>query len=317
MTFVSKQVNLGLARSPSSRNPAASDQQSDHLSDSRRTVETCAIKETSVVTKADIDWTKLGFAYQKTDYNIRYTWRDGSWNEGVLTMDEVVPLHMAAACLHYGQECFEGLKAFETREGDVVVFRIEENARRLARSCRRILMEAVPEETFVGAVSCVINANRRFVPPYGTGASMYIRPLVLGTGPRVGVKPAGEYMFIVFANPVGPYFKAGFMPVDLVVEMDVDRAAPLGVGDVKVGGNYAAGMRASMGAKDKGFAEVLFLDVREKRFIDESGPANFVAITNGQPSSCVYGRVDAECSSVSAPASAEALSTTRCIASNA
>ena len=233
------------------------------------------------MTKADIDWTKLGFGYQKTDYNIRYTWRDGSWDDGALTPDEVVPLHMAATCLHYGQECFEGLKAFETADGDVVVFRIEENARRLARSCRKILMEAVPEEMFIDAVYRAINANRRFVPPYGTGASMYIRPLVLGTGPQVGVKPAGEYMFLVFVTPVGPYFKAGFAPVDLVVEKDVDRAAPLGVGDVKVGGNYAAGMRASMGAKDKGFAEVLYLDAREKRYIDESGPANFFAITHG------------------------------------
>jgi branched-chain amino acid aminotransferase len=282
MTFVSKKDNLGFARSPSSRSRVTSDQQSDHLTDSRRTTETCAIKETRSRSKADIDWTKLGFGYQKTDYNIRYTWRDGGWNEGVLTPDEVVPLHLAAACLHYGQECFEGLKAYETADGDVVVFRIEENAKRLARSCRKILMEAVPEEMFVDAVSRVINANRRFVPPYGTGASMYIRPLVLGTGPQVGVKPAGEYSFIVFATPVGPYFKAGFMPVDLVVEMDVDRAAPLGVGDVKVGGNYASGMRASMAAKDKGFAEVLFLDAREKRYIDESGPANFFAITNGQ-----------------------------------
>ena len=233
------------------------------------------------MTKADVDWTALGFGYQKTDYNIHYTWRDGGWDEGVLTPDEVVPLHMAAACLHYGQESFEGLKAVETREGDVVVFRIEENARRLERSCRKILMEAVPEEMFVDAVFRVINANRRFVPPYGTGASMYFRPLVLGTGPQVRVKPAGAYMFIVFATPVGPYFKAGFMPVDLVVEIDVDRAAPLGVGDVKVGGNYAAGMRASMCAKDKGFAEVLFLDAWEKIYIDVSGLANFFAITNG------------------------------------
>jgi branched-chain amino acid aminotransferase len=231
------------------------------------------------VTKADLDWPNLDFGYHKTDFNIRYTWRDGAWSEGVLTADETIPMHIAATCLHYGQECFEGLKAFETRRGDVVVFRIDENAQRLVRSCRKILMEPVPEQMFVEAVDRVINANRRFVPPYGTGASLYIRPLVIGTGPQVGVKPATEYMFIVLVTPVGPYFKTGFKPVDLVVEEEVDRAAPHGVGDVKVGGNYAAGIRATMAAKKRGFTEVLYLDAKEKRWIDESGPANFFGIT--------------------------------------
>lgn len=231
------------------------------------------------VTKADLDWPNLDFGYHKTDFNIRYTWRDGAWSEGALTADETIPVHIAATCLHYGQECFEGLKAFETRRGDVVVFRIDENAQRLVRSCRKILMEPVPEQMFVEAVDRVINANRRFVPPYGTGASLYIRPLVIGTGPQVGVKPATEYMFIVLVTPVGPYFKTGFKPVDLVVEEEVDRAAPHGVGDVKVGGNYAAGIRATMAAKKRGFTEVLYLDAKEKRWIDESGPANFFGIT--------------------------------------
>lgn len=231
------------------------------------------------VTKADLDWPNLDFGYHKTDFNIRYTWRDGAWSAGELTADETIPMHIAATCLHYGQECFEGLKAFETRRGDVVVFRIDENAQRLVRSCRKILMEPVPEQMFVEAVNRVINANRRFVPPYGTGASLYIRPLVIGTGPQVGVKPATEYMFIVLVTPVGPYFKTGFKPVDLVVEEEVDRAAPHGVGDVKVGGNYAAGIRATMAAKKRGFTEVLYLDAKEKRWIDESGPANFFGIT--------------------------------------
>jgi branched-chain amino acid aminotransferase len=229
--------------------------------------------------RAQLDWANLEFGYYKTDYNVRYTWKDGAWDSGTLTEDEFIPLHMAATCLHYGQECFEGLKAFETKSGDVVVFRVDENAKRFARSCRKIVMEPAPEETFIEAVFRAVNANRRYVPPYGTGASLYIRPLMIGTGPQVGVKPAGEYLFVVFVTPVGPYFKTGFKPVALVVEEQVDRAAPLGVGDVKVGGNYAAGLRATMGARARGFTEVLYLDAKHKRFIDESGPANFYGIT--------------------------------------
>ena len=231
------------------------------------------------VKKADLDFANLPFAYMKTDYNVRYTWRDGAWDAGELSDSESIPLHMASTALHYGQTCFEGLKAFETKDGDVVVFRIEENARRMAASCRKILMAAPPPALFIEAVYRCIDANRRFVPPYGSGASLYIRPLVIGTGPKVGVAPTDEYMFLVFVTPAGPYFKTGFKPVHLIVEEEVDRAATLGVGDVKVGGNYAAGMRASMGAKARGFTEVLFLDAKEKRYIDESGPANFFGIT--------------------------------------
>ncbi|MBU0618297.1 MAG: branched-chain amino acid aminotransferase [Planctomycetes bacterium] len=229
--------------------------------------------------KARLDWPNLDFGYRKTDANVRYTWKEGMWDKGVLTEEETIPLHMAATCLHYGQECFEGLKAFETKSGDAVVFRVDENARRFARSCKKIVMEPVSEEMFIEGVFRTVNANRRFLPPYGTGASLYIRPLMLGTGPQVGVKPAGEYMFMVFVTPVGPYFKTGFKPVNLIVEEEVDRAAPLGVGDVKVGGNYAAGLRASMAARAKGFTEVLYLDAKHKRYIDESGPANFYGIT--------------------------------------
>lgn len=231
------------------------------------------------VTKAELDWANLAFGYHKTDYNIRYTWRAGQWQGGDLTSEETIPMHMAATCLHYGQECFEGLKAFETKSGDVVVFRIEENARRMVHSCEKIHMAPVPEALFVEAVLRVINANRRFVPPYGTGASLYIRPLVIGTGPQIGVRPATEYMFLVLVTPVGPYFKTGFKPVDLLIEEHVDRAAPLGVGDIKVGGNYAAGLRASLKAKQAGFADALFLDAKEKKYIDECAPANFFSIT--------------------------------------
>ena len=231
------------------------------------------------VQKADLDFANLPFAYRDTDFNIRHHYRDGQWDQGELSDSNYIPLHMAATALHYGQEAFEGLKAFETKDGDVVVFRIEENAKRLADSCRKILMPPVPEELFIKAVYRVINANRRFVPPYGSGASLYIRPLVIGTGAKVGVAPTDEYLFITFVTPAGPYFKTGFKPVNLIVEEEVDRAATLGVGDVKVGGNYAAGMRASMAAKAKGYTEVLFLDAKEKRYIDESGPANFFGIT--------------------------------------
>ncbi len=227
----------------------------------------------------NLDWKTLPFGYVKTDYNIRFTWRDGAWSEGVLSSDETMPIHIAATCLHYGQECFEGLKAYEQADGRVVLFRIEENARRIARSCEKIFMVPPSEEMFIDAVYRVVNANRQFVPPYGHGASLYIRPLVIGTGPQVGVKPATEYTFLIFVTPVGPYFKSGFKPVNLIVEEEYDRAAPNGVGDVKVGGNYAAGLRASLRAKEQGFTEVLYLDAREKKYLDESGPANFFGIT--------------------------------------
>lgn len=229
--------------------------------------------------RAELDWRNLGFGYIKTDQNIRYTWKNGEWDRGVITTEETLPLHMAATCLHYGQEAFEGLKAFEHKNGEVGVFRVEENARRMKRTAEKIFMAPVPEDMFVEAVFRAVNANRRFVPPYGTGASLYIRPLLIGSGPQVGVKPAEEYTFMVFVTPVGPYFKTGFKPVSLIVEDEYDRAAPNGVGDIKVGGNYAAGMRASIRAKEKGYTEVLYLDAKEKKYIDESGPANFFAIT--------------------------------------
>jgi branched-chain amino acid aminotransferase len=233
----------------------------------------------SNVTKADLDWANLDFGYHKTDYNIRYLWRNGAWDEGVLTRDETIPLHIAATAVHYGQECFEGLKAFETRRGEVVAFRPDENAKRLIRSCKKVVMEPVPEPLFMTAMQRVVNANRPYVPPYGTGASLYIRPLVIGSGPQIGVRPATEYMFLILVTPVGPYFKTGFKPVDLLITEDVDRAAPLGLGDVKVGGNYAAGIRGTVAAKKQGFADVLYLDAKEKKYIDECAPANFFAVT--------------------------------------
>ncbi len=232
-----------------------------------------------MVSRADLDWSNLTFGYMKTDYHVRCVWRDGVWSGPEVSDSDQLSISVAATCLHYGQQAFEGLKVFEHADGRPHVFRIEENARRMIASANKILMAPVPEEMFIEAVFRCVQLNRRFIPPHGTGASMYVRPLLIGTGPQVGVKPAEEYTFVVLVMPVGPYFKSGFKPVDLIVEEEFVRAAPGGVGDVKVGGNYAAGMRASKRAKAAGFTEVLYLDATEKRYIDESGPANFFGIT--------------------------------------
>ena len=229
-------------------------------------------------TLAPLDWKNLPFDYIKTDYSIRFYWKDCEWSSGELVSDEYINLHMASPALHYGQEAFEGLKAFETSDGRVVAFRPGENAKRLQKSSQRIYLPEISEEMFIDAVHRVVSANRRFVPPYGTGASLYIRPLVFGTGARVGLGPATEYMFIIFVNPVGPYYKGGFKPVKALVVEDFDRAAPLGVGDCKVGGNYAAGLGGGQYGKDLGYPVVLYLDSKEKRYIDEFSTSNFIAI---------------------------------------
>jgi branched-chain amino acid aminotransferase len=228
--------------------------------------------------RASLDFANLPFAYLKTDCNVRYWYRDGKWSEGELTSEESISLHMASVCFHYGQEIFEGLKVFERPDGRIQTFRLADNGARFQRSARKLLMTEVPATLFREAVHRVVAANRRFVPPYGSGASLYVRPLLLGVSPEVGVKPSRDYLFIVFVTPVGPYYKAGFTPVRLLVEEEIDRAAPGGVGVVMCGGNFAAGMRASMGAKERGYSEVLYLDCREKKYIDESGSSNFYAI---------------------------------------
>ncbi len=229
-------------------------------------------------TKAPLDWKNLAFEYNKTDFNVRYHWKDGTWSKGEIVSDENIPLHMAAPSLHYGQEAFEGLKAFETKDGRAVVFRPVENSRRLQKSCERIFIPQIPDELFLDAVQKVVNANWKYLPPYGTGASMYIRPLAIGTGARVGLGPASEYLFIMFATPVGPYYKGGFKPVKAMIVEDFDRAAPQGVGDCKVGGNYAAGLGGAHYGKERGYPVVLYLDSREKRYIDEFSTSNFIAI---------------------------------------
>jgi branched-chain amino acid aminotransferase len=231
-----------------------------------------------ITDRADLDFPNLPFSYMTTDVNVRYTWRDGKWDEGVESDSEVLPLHIAATCLHYGQAIFEGMKVYEAKDGRILTFRAEENAKRMQRSAEILMMQAPPVDVFVGAVHRVVKANKRFIPPYGSGAALYVRPLLLGSGPRIGVRPADEYLFLVLVTPVGPYFKQGFSPVKLVVEEEIDRAAPRGVGNAKAGGNYAAGMRATVRAHSAGFAEALYLDSKEKKYIDELGAANFFGI---------------------------------------
>ena len=229
----------------------------------------------------DLDWKNLSFGYIKTDYNIRSYFRDGAWTTPELTTDETVTMHMAATCLHYGQEAFEGQKAFRGADGVIRIFRPEENAKRMRSSAEYLKMALPPVDMFVDMMKRVVKANERFVPPYGTGASLYIRPVLFGTGPQVGVKPAGEYLLIVFVTPVGPYYKEGFNPIKVLIDRDHDRAAPLGTGHVKAGGNYAASLTSAEIGHEKGYPSVLYLDAKEKKHIDECGAANFFGIRNG------------------------------------
>ena len=228
----------------------------------------------------NINWSDLTFGYLKTDYNVRSYYKDGKWSDLEITDSEYLNLHIAATCLHYGQEAFEGLKAFKGKDGKVRIFRMRENALRMQSSSRGILLAEVPVELFEKAVLEAVKRNLRFVPPYESGASLYIRPVLFGTSAQVGVKPASEYLFIVFVTPVGPYFKEGFKPTPVVVLRKYDRAAPLGTGTIKVGGNYAASLVAGDIAHEKGYSAVLYLDAKEKKYIDECGPANFFGIKN-------------------------------------
>lgn len=225
-----------------------------------------------------INWSDLSFGYIKTDYNVRSYFKDGKWSAPVAETSEYLNLHMASTCLHYGQEVFEGMKAFRGKDGKIRVFRMRNNAERLQSSCNGIMMQEAPIELFEEMVKMAIQKNERFVPPYESGASLYIRPLLIGTSPKVGVKPSDEYTFLIFVTPVGPYFKEGFMPTPMVILREYDRAAPLGMGTYKVGGNYAASLNAGEKAKEMGYSAVLYLDAREKKYIDECGPANFFGI---------------------------------------
>jgi branched-chain amino acid aminotransferase len=226
----------------------------------------------------NFDWGSLPFGYMKTDFNIRCVNKNGKWGKLEVSSSEYIDIHIAATGLHYGQEAFEGLKAYMGKDGKIRLFRWEENAKRMLGSADGIKMAAVPVEMFREALFKVIQLNKKFVPPYGSGATLYIRPLLYGSGAEVGVKPSSEYTFIVFVTPVGPYFKDGIKPVNMLICRDVDRAAPLGTGIYKVGGNYAASMRAIIAARDGGYSNTIFLDAKEKKYIDECGPANFFGI---------------------------------------
>ncbi len=226
----------------------------------------------------NINWSELGFSYMKTNGNVRCEYHNGSWGNLEWHTNEYINMHMAATCLHYGQEAFEGLKAFRGVDGKIRIFRLEENAKRLASSCRGICMPELPEGLFEEAVIMAVKNNIDFIPPYGSGASLYIRPVLFGYTAQVGVNPAKDYMLIVFVTPVGPYFKGGFSTNPYVITRRYDRSAPLGTGIYKVGGNYAASLAAHQEAHDKGYSSEFYLDAKEKKYIDECGAANFFGI---------------------------------------
>lgn len=227
----------------------------------------------------NIDWKSLGFAYMDTNCHIRYVWKNGQWSAGELVESPYMSIHIAATALHYGQEAFEGLKAFCRKDGQVSLFRPQENAKRMQTTARRTCMAEVPEDLFVDACRRVVKANLEFVPPYGTGGSMYVRPLLFGSGAQIGVAPADEYTFLVLVTPVGAYYKGGLQAVKAMVQDEYDRAAPRGTGHIKVGGNYAAGLYPHLEAKKLGYPVELYLDPKEHKWIEEFSTSNFLAIT--------------------------------------
>ncbi len=226
----------------------------------------------------NIDWSNLGFGYIQTDKRYVANFKDGAWEEGGLTEDANVVISECAGVLQYAQTVFEGLKAYRTQDGRIVTFRPDLNAKRMADSADRLKMPVFPEEKFIEAVEQVVAANADFVPPYGSGATMYLRPFMFGSNPVIGVKPATEYQFRIFATPVGPYFKGGAKPITLRV-CDFDRAAPHGTGHIKAGLNYAMSMYAIVDAHDKGFDENMYLDSATRTKVEETGGANFIFVT--------------------------------------
>lgn len=225
----------------------------------------------------DIDWSNLGFHYTEPDYIVRAGYHDGQWEEPYATKDKFLQLHVSATCLQYGQEAFEGLKAFRGVDGKIRIFRWKENAKRMQRSAAGLYMEPVPTEIFGKAIRLALKKNLDFLPPYGTGATLYFRPLLIGTTPRLGVGPGRDFEFIVIPSPIGPYYPGKFHCTTFIVNRHVDRAAPLGTGQFKVGGNYAASFRATEAAHAMGY-DCLFLDAKYHRYIDECSAANFIGI---------------------------------------
>lgn len=228
--------------------------------------------------KKNLDWANLGFGYMPTDYRYVSNFKDGAWDEGVLTEDSFVSISECAGILHYCQEVFEGLKAYTTEDGHIVTFRPDLNAERMMDSAKRLEMPPFPAERFVEAVDQVVKANAAWVPPYGSGATLYIRPYMFAISPVIGVKPAEEYQFRMFVTPVGPYFKGGVKPLTICVS-DFDRAAPHGTGHIKAGLNYAMSLHAYVSAHNQGFDENMFLDPATRTCVEETGGANFLFVT--------------------------------------
>ena len=228
--------------------------------------------------KKDIDWGKLGFGYSKTDYRYVSNFKDGAWDEGTLTTDDMVVLNECACVFQYAQTCFEGMKAYTTEDGHIVTFRPDLNAQRMEDSCKRLEMPVFPKDRFVQAVIDTVAANEAYVPPYGSGATLYIRPYMFGSSSVIGVKPAEEYQFRIFTTPVGPYFKGGVKPLTIKVS-DFDRAAPNGTGHIKAGLNYAMSLHAIVTAHAEGYDENMYLDAKTRTYVEETGGANFLFVT--------------------------------------
>ena len=228
--------------------------------------------------KKNIDWSNLGFGYIKTDKRYVSNFKDGKWDDGVLTEDSNIVISECAGVLQYAQTCFEGLKAYTTEDGRVVCFRPDLNADRMIDSAKRLEMPVFPKEKFIDAVVDTVKANLSYVPPYGSGATLYIRPYMFGSSPVIGVKPADEYQFRIFTTPVGPYFKGGAKPIVIKVS-DFDRAAPNGTGNIKAGLNYAMSLHAIVTAHEEGYAENMYLDPKTRTKVEETGGANFIFIT--------------------------------------
>ena len=230
----------------------------------------------------NIDWNSLGFDYVPTDINARAYYKDGAWSDLEFTSDEYIKMHMSTTCLHYGLECFEGLKAFRGVDGKVRLFRADENGRRMASSARKLCLPEPPVELFVKACYEVVKRNIDYVPPYESGASLYLRPVLIGTKVGLGVKASHEAMLIVFCSPVGPYFKGGMKPIKVIIDRVQDRAAPRGTGDIKAGGNYASSIFSGEKAHTMGYSNVMYLDATEHKYIEECGAANFFGIKDGK-----------------------------------
>lgn len=228
--------------------------------------------------KKNLDWANLGFGYVKTDKRFVANYKNGAWDDGVITEDDKVVISECAGVLQYAQTCFEGLKAYTTEDGHIVMFRPDLNARRMHDSCKRLEMPTFPEDKFVQAVADTVRANAAWVPPFGSGATLYIRPYMFGSNPVIGVKPADEYQFRVFTTPVGPYFKGGAKPLTIKVS-DFDRAAPNGTGHIKAGLNYAMSLHAIVTAHEEGYAENMYLDPATRTKVEETGGANFLFVT--------------------------------------